>query len=177
MASVNDMIHRFRSNPPTSRRERDLARHNGTAPKRMWYDTEDLRPRFSAAGASLRQKDELDYHKESLGHDERSILELAGSVSSMQLLRCSGKECIDLKPSFRFRAPMKGTNKASKKSWGDLEDDEKSSNSESDEAIDNLPYTISQVGTDLDNSLYTFYQTYAMSDPQEAAKESVGEQN
>ena len=53
-ATVKDMIYRFRTGPPTSRKDRDMARHNGTLMKRMWYDGDDIQPKRSAAGAALK---------------------------------------------------------------------------------------------------------------------------
>jgi hypothetical protein len=52
-ATVKEMMYRFRTGPPTSRKNRDKARQSGKAPKRMWYDPEEIRLKHSAAGAKL----------------------------------------------------------------------------------------------------------------------------
>lgn len=73
-SSVSEMIRRFRNSEPTSRRERDLSRYNGSAPWKMFYDEQAIRSRYSALGASLCPLDPAE--------PKVSIVKLADQIRS-----------------------------------------------------------------------------------------------
>jgi len=54
MATVSEMIRRFRQDPPTSRSERNAAKLRGEVPRRMWYDRADIALEEDVCGDGMR---------------------------------------------------------------------------------------------------------------------------
>lgn len=197
-ATVKEMIERFRTAPPTSRRHRDQSRHSGTGPKKMWYDSNELQPRYSACQDKEKQK-----QQDTCDDDVVSVLQLAESMRTKPRSALAGSQNIMSNTSYRFKADATSKNSGGLPSnWGDLEDGNDNnigstlptktdstsktfrdaattakskhfvSNADdrvthSDDDLSNsdldlvLPFTIPQVADDLDNGLYSFYETYA----------------